>query len=133
MPSGTTGNWLIVSSHHVLKASGLASPPLDRYLCHIQVARNSPNALSVTNSTTISPEFVTMTLSSSTSTAVTSNASIAATTGATGATGTATTATGGTQSQWKSSDLSTIYDGTIGTSTTTGQTTGTAAMAGVSG
>ena len=133
MPAGTTGNWLVVSSHHVLKSSGLASPPLDRYLCHIQVARNSPTALTVTNSSTISPEFVTMTLSASTSTAVTSNANITPTTGATGATGTATTATGGTQSQWKSSDISTIYDGTIGASTTTGQTTGTAATAGVTG
>jgi hypothetical protein len=132
MPAGTTGDWLVVSSHHVLKSSGLASPPLDRYLCHIQVARNSPTALSVTNSSAVSPEFVTMTLSASTSTAVTSNANISTSTSST--TGTATAASaGGTQSQWKSSDLSTIYDGTIGASTTTGQTTGTPALAGVTG
>jgi hypothetical protein len=132
MPAGTTGDWLVVSSHHVLKSSGLAYPPIDRYLCHIQVARNSPSALSVTNSSAVSPEFVTMTLSASTSTAVTSNANISTST--TSTTGTATAASaGGTQSQWKSSDLSTIYDGTIGASTTTGQTTGTPALAGVTG
>jgi hypothetical protein len=60
---GMAGFWLITSARHVLKASGLAYPVLDRYLVDVEIMRNnSGGTVLLSGEQRVTPEMVPMTL-----------------------------------------------------------------------
>jgi phage protein D len=64
MPSESTGNWLVSSAQHTLMSSGTGVPNFDRYVCHVEMVRNSTSqTLDLKQITPVSPEIITCSLS----------------------------------------------------------------------
>jgi late control gene D protein (GPD) len=60
---GMSGYWLVTSARHILKASGLPYPVLDRYLVDVEIMRNNAGGtVLLSGEQTVSPEIVPMSL-----------------------------------------------------------------------
>jgi hypothetical protein len=74
MPSESTGNWLVSGASHVLRSSYSGVPNFDRYVCHVQLMRNTTTqSLNLKQVTPVSPELISCSLSSGLWTASTQN------------------------------------------------------------
>lgn len=64
MPVESTGNWMISAANHVLRSSGSGVPNFDRFVCHVELVRNTTTqTLNLKQITPVSPELIGCSLS----------------------------------------------------------------------